>query len=87
MLKIFNFVLLGAITNLPVSTADVVQSEYFQQCQDDTGPPFVDDEPGVKYYEGSGAFPVLLEDGTCLEGVAQTCRKLFGYCTGERWCW
>ena len=53
--------------------ADITWPLYNQQCQDDAGPPFLDDEPGVKYHDGSGAWPVLLEDGTCADPLKAAC--------------
>jgi hypothetical protein len=41
---------------------------YSQMCQDDAGPPFVDDDetfgPGGKYHDGSAAYPILVGAGT-----------------------
>ena len=56
-----------------IASADIVWPLYNQQCRDDAGPPFLDDEPGVKYHDGSGAWPVLLEDGTCANPVKEAC--------------
>ncbi len=64
--------LLGA-TVLPFASADIEWPEYNQQCQDDAGPPYLDDEPGTKYHDGSGAWPVLLNDGTCADPLKEAC--------------
>ena len=46
---------------------------YSQQCRDDAGPPFLDDEPGVKYHDGSAAYPMLNADGSCAKPLQQAC--------------
>jgi len=58
-------------TNLTAYLLIILTSSPFHQ--DDAGPPFLDDEPGVKYHDGSGAWPVLLEDGTCANPVKEAC--------------
>lgn len=64
---------LSAIVRITPATADINWPEYNQQCRDDAGPPYLDDEPGVKYHEGSGAWPVLTEDGECAEPLRDAC--------------
>ena len=62
----------GAAT-IVFASADITWPEYNQQCTDDAGPPYLDDEPGVKYHDGSGAWPVLLDDGTCADPLKEAC--------------
>jgi len=59
---------------LPVSFvfADIDWPEYNQQCQDDAGPPYLDDEPGIKYHDGSAASPVLF-NGECSDPMKTAC--------------
>ena len=59
--------------SIPYASADITWPEYNQQCVDDAGPPYLDDEPGVKYHDGSGAWPVLLDDGTCADPLKEAC--------------
>ena len=56
-----------------IASADIIWPLYNQQCRDDAGSPYLDDEPGVKYHDGSGAWPVLLEDGTCANPLKEAC--------------
>ena len=63
----------ATIVYLPHASADITWPEYNQQCTDDAGPPYLDDEPGVKYHDGSGAWPVLLDDGTCADPLKEAC--------------
>jgi len=50
---------------------------YSQQCSDDAGPPFVDDEesfgPGGKYHDDSPATPVLTDSGECATPIKAAC--------------
>jgi len=52
--------------------------EYNQQCQDDAGPPFLDDEEtfpnGGKYHDGSAAVPIL-QDGKCAPVMQNACQQ------------
>jgi len=52
--------------------ADISWPVYNQQCRDDAGPPYADDEPGVKYHAGSAASPVLL-NGECSDPIKAAC--------------
>ena len=51
------------------------------QCQDDAGPPYLDDEenfgPGVKYHDGQAAYPVLVgpEKNQCPQPLAAACQS------------
>lgn len=49
---------------------------YSQQCRDDAGPPFLDDEetfgPGRKYHYGSPAKPIL-KNGKCADPLKSAC--------------
>ena len=42
------------------------------KCQDDAGPPYLDDEPGIKYHDGSAASPVLF-NGECSDPMKTAC--------------
>ena len=50
--------------------------EYNQQCRDDAGPPFADDEDtfgkGGKYHDKSSAFPIL-QNGKCAPPIQKAC--------------
>ena len=60
-----------------LTSADITWPLYSQQCRDDAGPPFLDDEetfgPGGKYHDGSAAYPQLLEDGSCAKPLQGAC--------------
>ena len=60
------------------SYADIKWPLYNQQCQDDAGPPFLDDEetfgPNGYYHDKTAAYPVLQEDGTCAKPLQQACK-------------
>ena len=75
--KLSPIVAIFGISSLHDATADIAWPEYNQQCRDDAGPPYLDDEetfgPGVKYHDGSGAWPVLQDDGTCADPLKQAC--------------
>jgi len=64
-------VLLVSFT-LALTDADFIWPEYSQQCQDDAGPPFVDDDPNEKYHYGSSAYPVLW-NGQCAQPLQNAC--------------
>jgi len=49
--------------------------EKNQQCEDDAGPPFLDDEPGKKYHDGQQVSPVLLSDGKCAKPIKDACKN------------
>ena len=63
---------------LPFARSDIKWPEYSQQCRDDAGSPFDDDEktygPGGKYHDGQAVFPVLV-DGECAEPMKDACSK------------
>jgi len=48
---------------------------YSQQCRDDAGPPFGDDEPGTKYFNGKSATAVVGAGGTCPDPVKEACEE------------
>mmetsp|Transcript_3274 Transcript_3274/g.4936 ORF Transcript_3274/g.4936 Transcript_3274/m.4936 type:complete len:385 (-) Transcript_3274:210-1364(-) len=53
--------------------ADVVWPIYNQQCRDDAGPPYDDDEPGTYYHsKNSQAIPVML-NGECPGPLKAAC--------------
>ena len=69
--------LVSAVVASYISTtmADITWPEYSQQCQDDAGPPFMDDSEtynGGKYHDGSSASPVLI-DGQCAPTMTAAC--------------
>ena len=55
---------------------DIIWPEYSQQCQDDAGTPFNDDEStyGINgfYHDNTASFPVL-QNGECPAPLAQAC--------------
>merc|ERR1712039_977141 len=53
---------------------DIVWPLYSQQCTDDAGPPFGDDEPGKFYHDGSKAEPVLQPGGKCAAPLVNACK-------------
>ena len=56
--------------------ADINWPLYTQQCRDDAGPPYLDDEEtfnGGKYHDGSAAYPVLQDDGQCAQPMKNAC--------------
>jgi len=58
------------------TNADITWPKYSQQCRDDAGPPYGDDEetfPNGKYHDGSPAIPVLLKNGQCAEPMKKAC--------------
>jgi len=63
-----------ALRLLPGSfvVADIVWPEYNQQCRDDAGPPYLDDEPGIKYHAGSAAYPIRLDE-KCSDPMKSAC--------------
>ena len=65
---------ISALTSLfGTVAADIAWPEYNQQCRDDAGPSYLDDEPGVPYHAGSAAYPVLASDGTCAGPLREAC--------------
>ena len=64
--------LIGLVALLPSASADIDWPLYSQQCRDDAGPPYADDEPGIKYHAGSAAYPVL-ENGECAQPLQSAC--------------
>merc|ERR1711862_844026 len=54
---------------------DIKWPLYSQQCRDDAGPPFGDNEPGKFYHDGSQAQPVLPADGKCPAPLESACKK------------
>eukprot|EP00553_Chaetoceros_curvisetus_P014266 CAMPEP_0204639514 /NCGR_PEP_ID=MMETSP0717-20131115/43185_1 /ASSEMBLY_ACC=CAM_ASM_000666 /TAXON_ID=230516 /ORGANISM="Chaetoceros curvisetus" /LENGTH=99 /DNA_ID=CAMNT_0051659629 /DNA_START=34 /DNA_END=330 /DNA_ORIENTATION=+ len=66
-------VLIITIVTNPV-IADIDWPEYSQGCRDDAGPPYLDDEPGTYYHEGSAAYPVLI-NGKCAEPMKDACNR------------
>ena len=63
--------------------ADIKWPLYNQQCRDDAGSPYVDDEeyfPGGFYHDKSAAYPVL-QDGKCAKPVEKACESRPSYKT------
>mmetsp|Transcript_38960 Transcript_38960/g.93324 ORF Transcript_38960/g.93324 Transcript_38960/m.93324 type:complete len:367 (-) Transcript_38960:175-1275(-) len=56
------------------ASADINWPVYSQQCADDAGPPYMDDEPGTYYHAGSAAYPVL-NDRECAEPLKDACAQ------------
>jgi len=56
------------------ASADINWPVYSQQCADDAGPPYADDEPGTYYHTGSAAYPVL-NDRECAEPLKDACAQ------------
>lgn len=61
-----------------VSPGEIVKHpSYDQMCQDDAGPPWVDEEEaygrGKRYHTDSKAIPLLKSDGTCPDPLQQAC--------------
>lgn len=56
--------------------ADLAWPEYNQQCRDDAGPPYLDDDETYgngKYHDGSSAYPILDSNGECAEPIKDAC--------------
>jgi len=68
----FTTFLLTAVVNSKLVLSQPSFPSYSQQCTDDAGPPFADDEPGTLYHDGSAAFPVL-KNGNCATPIASAC--------------
>jgi len=66
--------LLLLICHFQVCLVTAQWPKYSQQCRDDAGPPFMDDEPGVRYHDGSSAVPIL-QDGACAPKMVKACAK------------
>jgi len=58
---------------LRATTADITWPEYNQQCRDDAGPPFLDDEPGVKYHDTNSAAYPILQNNACPKPLEYAC--------------
>lgn len=74
--KATNLINLLFLCSLVFTNADIEWPEYNQQCRDDSGPPYLDDEvtfPNGKYHDGSKAIPILLQNGDCAEPMKQAC--------------
>ena len=71
-MKISSCFLFAGIGAFPLVVADINWPAYNQQCRDDAGPPYLDDEPGVKYHAASAAFPVL-PNGECSDPLKPAC--------------
>lgn len=69
-MHIYTAFLVASLGSLVV--ADINWPERNQQCPDDAGPPYLDDEPGVKYHAGSAASPVL-RNGACPDPIKAAC--------------
>ena len=71
------FVLIVSIFQY-VDAQDIVWPEYSQGCQDDAGPPYVDDEEnfpnGGKYHDTSAAIPIL-QNGQCAPKMQKACAQ------------
>lgn len=71
------FELSFSLSLVVLTSADITWPLHSQQCRDDAGPLFVDDEetfgPGGKYHDGSAAYPQLLEDGSCAKPLQGAC--------------
>jgi len=66
------------IVGLQAANADITWPLYNQQCQDDAGSPFLDDEeiyPGGFYHDNSAASPVLLSNGECAVPMQDACSQ------------
>ena len=76
-----SFVLLSIIlfhAGVDYTNADINWPEYSQQCRDDSGSPYADDEEtynGGKYHDGSAAYPVLQGDGECALPMQNACQS------------
>ena len=60
-----------------IARAEINWPLYSQQCRDDAGPPYLDDEGtynGGKYHDGSAAYPVL-QDGQCANPMKKACES------------
>lgn len=73
-MKVYSFLILLFLHS---SYADIEWPEYNQQCQDDAGSPFLDDEetygPNGLYHDKTAAYPVL-PDGECSKPLEQACK-------------
>lgn len=69
--------LLFGFSLLISAQSNTVWPEYNQQCRDDSGPPFLDDEDtfpnGGKYHDDSAAVPIL-QNGKCAPKMQNACR-------------
>ena len=76
-MKLSRFTLLSLSLLFSSIRADIVWPKYNQQCRDDAGPPFLDDEETFGrngfYHDKSAAAPVL-QDGKCAKPLEQACR-------------
>eukprot|EP00586_Coscinodiscus_wailesii_P013061 CAMPEP_0172501762 /NCGR_PEP_ID=MMETSP1066-20121228/153256_1 /TAXON_ID=671091 /ORGANISM="Coscinodiscus wailesii, Strain CCMP2513" /LENGTH=253 /DNA_ID=CAMNT_0013276731 /DNA_START=53 /DNA_END=810 /DNA_ORIENTATION=- len=63
-----------------IAKADIIWPKYNQQCRDDAGPTYTDDEeafgPNGKYHDkNSAAIPVLRDDGKCAPPLQSACQS------------
>jgi len=58
---------------LRAASADITWPLYSQQCRDDAGPPFVDDEPGAYYHDSNSAAYPILQNGACPKPLEYAC--------------
>jgi len=76
MTHLINHTTILLLCILSFTDADIKWPSYSQQCADDAGPPYGDDEEtfpnGKKYHDGSAAIPTLL-NGECAPPLKGAC--------------